>query len=118
MIENSTAITWGGVVAIAALFGVFWRVVSYVRNHVTDAIDRQEARFKEALGAQHLQLREALDVIHKRIDRANEEAKQIRSEYVRREDLDRHLKTIDKKLDGLGVRFDDLREYLRGRPGA
>lgn len=116
MIEPSTAITWGGVVAACFLFGIFWKVVSYGRGHVADAVDKQEARFRDALEAQQRQAREAQEVIHKRIDRANDDTKQIRSEYVRREDLDRHLQNIDQKLDGLGVRLDDLKEYMRGRP--
>lgn len=60
---------------------------------------------------------------HARIDRLDDEVKEVRREYVRRDDLSGHMSSFEKKMDAVGanldrisVRFDSLQQALIQRP--
>lgn len=105
--DPSTAITVGGV-ALALMIGTaVFRAVGWIRDLVSKTSEAQEKRYNEALEA-----------LGKRIDRSNDETKEIRENYVRHVDLDRHFMTFEEKLDGFGSRLDDVMKFLTSRRDA
>ena len=101
MLEQSTAISVGSVLIIITIGAAVFKAVGWFRGIVEKAVASVES-----------QIEKDVKVIHDRIDRANLEAKEIRKEHVLRVDLDSHLNSFDKKLDGVTAQLNTVHKLL------
>lgn len=62
--------------------------------------------------------RALLTMINSQSGQVNERINRVRDEFVRRDDLAEHLTRLDKQIDRLGEKIDQLITERSGKPGA
>ncbi len=109
MFEPTTTVTVGWILQFATLAAILWKGASWVRGLVDESAKEIRAELKEKAV-----------LLHKRVDRSNEETHGIRKEYVLRVDFDRHIQSVEKRFDGFDRKLDAVSEQsaqILGRLG-